>query len=58
MRTPIQTLVNRIRYKGGRKYRSAYRKLGDYRLSEIFAAGCEVSLVFPNGNKYGRDFQE
>ena len=49
MKTPVGTLVNRCRYKGGRKYRSAFRKLGTFRLSEIWAAGYEIILTYPNG---------
>ena len=47
MKTPIATLVKRIKYKGGRKYRRAYYKLGKYRMSEISAAGFEIVLRFP-----------
>jgi len=44
MKAPIGTLVNRCRYKGGRKYRSALRRLGKFRLSELHAAG--VTILF------------
>ncbi len=43
--TSIATLVNRCKYKGGRKYRSAFRKLGKFRMNEIFAAGVTVTLT-------------
>lgn len=44
MKTPIATLIKRHKYKGGRKYRSAYRKLGSKYLSEIQEAGFEIVL--------------
>jgi len=47
MKTPIATLVKRIKYKGGRKYRRAFFKLGKFRMSEISAAGFEIVLRFP-----------
>ncbi len=50
MKTPIATLVKRHKYKGGRKFRSAFRKLGKYRLSELHAAGFTVTFVYPKKN--------
>lgn len=45
MTTPILTLFRRLQYRGGRKHRSAWRKLGQYRMSELYAAGIEFRLV-------------
>lgn len=48
MQTPIATLVKRCKYKGGRKYRSAYRKLGTKQLSEIHEAGFRIQILPSN----------
>ncbi len=42
----IRILANRTRYKGGRKFKSAWRRLGPYRMSDIYKAGCIINLVF------------
>ncbi len=47
----IAILVNRCKYKGGRKYRSAFRRLGKFRLSELHEAGFTVVFKFPNGEE-------
>lgn len=45
MKTPIVVLVSRVQYPGGRKYRSARKKLGKKTLNELSEAGIQIDFV-------------